>query len=342
MPQLFKNNARALLASGILAGATSLTVEAGKADLFPTANTGTGSVPGPADWFKLVLQDSLGNVEIMYVRTRTAGSAILSNIIRGQEGTTARSWDAGSVCGLRITAVDIESSISAGVNAVQLAGNQAIGGIKTFNETIVGSISGDAGGNAGSVTNGVYTVGDQSIAGIKSFTTAGGLRANAARMTRQDTAAEGGELSFERASDGAIHYYMDTNGSGGTPSWRLVNSPRAAASLTLDNSGNLTVEANVTAFSDERLKTDWAELPGLVEDIAGVKMGTYTRTDTGDRQVGVSAQSLQGVLPEAVMQGANPGDMLSVAYGNAALAACVALAREVVQLRERLAALEAK
>lgn len=45
-------------------------------------------------------------------------------------------------------------------------GSQTVNGTKTFSNTITGSIS----GNAGSVTNGVYTTGDQSIGGIKTFT----------------------------------------------------------------------------------------------------------------------------------------------------------------------------
>lgn len=44
-------------------------------------------------------------------------------------------------------------------NGVYSVGNQTITGTKTFNSKIVGSISGNADGNAGSVTNGVYTNG---------------------------------------------------------------------------------------------------------------------------------------------------------------------------------------
>lgn len=107
MTQLFSNQARALLTAGILAADTSLSIETAKAGLFPIANTGTGSVPATAtDWFKAVLQDSAGNVEIVYVRTRASNSAVLSNVIRAREGTTARDFAAGSVCGLRMTASD--------------------------------------------------------------------------------------------------------------------------------------------------------------------------------------------------------------------------------------------
>jgi len=95
----------------------------------------------------------------------------------------------------------------------------------------------------------------------------------------------------------------------------------------------------VTAFSDERLKTNWRGVGAdFVTYLADVKSGVYERTDADLTQVGVSAQSLQNVLPEAVLT--SPDGLLSVAYGNAALVACVELAREVVSLRARLAALE--
>jgi hypothetical protein len=56
------------------------------------------------------------------------------------------------------------------------------------------------------------------------------------------------------------------------------------------------------------------------------------------RQVGVSAQSLQPLLPEAVLE----GEHLSVAYGNAALAACVELAKELVKLKQEILELKAQ
>jgi hypothetical protein len=109
MSQLFSNAARSTLQANILAGDTSLTVASADADLFPVATTGTGTV-GTAglDYFKMVLEDSSHNKEIIFVRTRAAASAIFSNVLRGQEGTTARAYTAGDVVGLRITALDYQ------------------------------------------------------------------------------------------------------------------------------------------------------------------------------------------------------------------------------------------
>jgi hypothetical protein len=98
---------------------------------------------------------------------------------------------------------------------------------------------------------------------------------------------------------------------------------------------------NVTAYSDERLKKDWAPVAGdFVDRLAKVKHGTYTRTDSEERQAGVSAQDWQKLLAETVLTSAD--GFLSVAYGNAALVAAVKLAERVVALEARIAALEAK
>jgi hypothetical protein len=97
--------------------------------------------------------------------------------------------------------------------------------------------------------------------------------------------------------------------------------------------------ANVTAYSDERVKTNWRNLhPDFVERLAEVKHGIYDRTDQTATQVGVSAQSLQKIMEHAVME--NADGQLSVAYGNAALVSAVELAKRVVDQETRIQQLE--
>jgi hypothetical protein len=110
-----------------------------------------------------------------------------------------------------------------------------------------------------------------------------------------------------------------------------------SANLTF-NGTNLTCGGTVTANSDERLKTNWRDLPeNFVDRLAGVKHGVYDRTDIELTQVGVSAQSLQELLEQAVLMGEDGN--LSVAYGNAALVACIKLAQRVVALEQTVAKL---
>lgn len=305
MPQVFSNNARALLVSGISDTATSLTVEAGKADLFPTANVGTGAIPSTNNWFKVTLQDALGTVEIVYVRTRTAGSAVFSNVLRGQEGTTARNFIAGTVVGLRLTAMDVEGSIAAALNSVQLTGNQTIAGTKTFSSTIAGSIN----GNAATVTNGVYTTGDQTIGGSKTFSSV--LTNSAGRFTTNNTGL--GMYEMHLPGVAARAWYLSTDGITrlGTTNGAGVTSTVLAA---INATGDLTATGNVTAYSDIRLKKDLHVITHALDKLRRLTGYTYTRIDTGERQTGLVAQDVERVLPEAVVS----GEHLSVAYGNLA------------------------
>ena len=107
MAQKYANAARAELAATINDTDAALEIVEGGA-LFPVADTGASAISDAADWFKLTLQDDTG-YEIIFVRTHTSGSVNFTNILRGQEGTTAREFLAGSVVGLRPTAGDAES-----------------------------------------------------------------------------------------------------------------------------------------------------------------------------------------------------------------------------------------
>lgn len=95
MGQLFKNNAYSVLAAGIGAGDLSLSVSPGHGDRFP-------AVTSP-DWAVVTLEDSSKNIEVVKVTARAAGSDAMT-IVRAQEGTTARTWLAGDIVALRVTA----------------------------------------------------------------------------------------------------------------------------------------------------------------------------------------------------------------------------------------------
>jgi hypothetical protein len=106
---------------------------------------------------------------------------------------------------------------------------------------------------------------------------------------------------------------------------------------------SIKASGNVTAYSDERLKTNWRDMPeNFVARLAQVKVGIYDRID-GEQitQVGVSAQSLQNVLPEAITTATDDMQTLSVNYGGAALASAVELAKDNCELRARIERLEA-
>lgn len=135
MAQQFTNNSRALLTASITSTATSIVIESSKADLFPVANVGSGSLPSASSWFKATLQDSTGAVEIVAVRTRTAGSGVLSNVIRGYDGTTALAFVVGTVVGLRITAEDVQTALDLPNQNSVFTGDNSFTGTNEFTGT---------------------------------------------------------------------------------------------------------------------------------------------------------------------------------------------------------------
>lgn len=321
MPILFSNNASAPLAASINAAATTITVVTNQGALFPAAS---GS-----NYYYCTLVDAANNVEIVKVTNRATD---VFTVVRAQEGTTARSYAAADRIELRLTAAGLgnfpqldKTQTFSGVNT--FSGNVTFSASATFNNTITGSIS----GNAGTVTNGVYTTGAQTIGGVKTFSSDVVLN-NALDLSIKSAAGVNTSMVTLTSSDGARWGY-------GTAVVSHNWYTGAVSRMSLNSSGNLSVTGTVTANSDERLKTDWASVAGdFVARLADTKSGVYTRLDTGSRQAGVGAQSLQKLLPEAVLEGED--GTLSVAYGNAALVACVELAKEVVSLRSEVAALK--
>jgi hypothetical protein len=135
--------------------------------------------------------------------------------------------------------------------------------------------------------------------------------------------------------------YIDFHGaSAEVPDYTVRLDGGGAGSTTLNLVGTFVASGNVTAYSDERVKTNWRGLPdGFVGQLAEVKHGTYDRTDQELTQDGVSAQSLRHVLPYSVLEGAD--GKLSVAYGSAALVSAIELAQLAVAQEARIAKLEA-
>ena len=136
---------------------------------------------------------------------------------------------------------------------------------------------------------------------------------------------------FVSGTDVAAAYLFKTNGIEAM----RISAARGVSIGTGSDAGlnNLLVNGTISATSDERLKKDWASLAtNLIEQLAEVKCGSYTRTDTNDRHIGVSAQSLESVIPEAV--NTDETGFKSVVYGNAALVVCIELAKRVVALEK--------
>lgn len=149
-------------------------------------------------------------------------------------------------------------------------------------------------------------------------------------MQAFSTGSNGAIMAFHRGGVFAVNMGLDSDNVIRIGGWSA-----SANRWQLDMSGNGTYAGNVTASSDERFKTNWrGYAPDFVEQLAAIKHGTYDRTDQNLTQDGVSAQSLQLLLPSSVLTGAD--GRLSVNYGGAAMVSAVELAKRVVALETRL------
>jgi hypothetical protein len=96
MTVLLSNNASAAIASSITTSSTTIILAAGQGAEFP--------IPNATDYFYATLVDSSNNLEIVKVTNRSADTL---TVVRAQDGTTARSYTAGSLLELRLVAAVI-------------------------------------------------------------------------------------------------------------------------------------------------------------------------------------------------------------------------------------------
>jgi len=102
-------------------------------------------------------------------------------------------------------------------------------------------------------------------------------------------------------------YYKSPNGH----EFRKNND---TTTFIIDDSGNATAAGEVTANSDERIKTNIKTIENALDKVTQLRGVEYDRTDIEAHQIGVIAQEVEKVLPEVVHD--NENGLKSVAYGN--------------------------
>jgi hypothetical protein len=110
----------------------------------------------------------------------------------------------------------------------------------------------------------------------------------------------------------------------------------ADTGFTTDGAGTLNC-VNITASSDERLKTDITVIENALDKIDQLRGVLFTRTASGEKETGVIAQDLLPVIPEAVRL--DEKGYYSVAYGNLAgllIEAIKELRTEVAEIKKNV------
>lgn len=152
MGALLSNNAIGVLAAGISAGDTSVTVNSGQGALFPLPSAGPVQ-----EYFYATLVDAALNYEIVAC---TARSTDTLTIVRAQDGTTARAFSAGDRIELRPVAQLFRENFFPGGTKMLFAQSFApIGWTKdtTHDNKALRVVSGSAGSGGSTPFTSVFT-----------------------------------------------------------------------------------------------------------------------------------------------------------------------------------------
>ena len=102
-----------------------------------------------------------------------------------------------------------------------------------------------------------------------------------------------------------------TNGTVSASKAVVVDSNKDITGFrNIANTGTITAGGDITAFSDERLKSDIETIDDALYKVMNMRGVSYTKS--AEKGIGVIAQEIEKVLPEVVTD----GEYKSVAYGN--------------------------
>ena len=226
----------------------------------------------------------IANIDVANITTANSGDLVITNAVQDKDITFV-----GDDGGSGITALTLDMSDA---------------GKATFN----GVVDADAG----------VTIDNITIDGTEIDLSSGDLTLDVAGDIVLD--ADGGDVKI---SDDGTHVGSLSNSSSDFVIESIVSdkdiifkgndggSGITALTLDMSGAGAATFNNDVTAFSDERLKTDIKTIENALEKVSQMRGVTFKRDGVGG--TGVIAQEVQPHLPEVIH---DKQEYLSVAYGN--------------------------
>ena len=129
--------------------------------------------------------------------------------------------------------------------------------------------------------------------------------------------ADGGNAVLRDSSSVQFGALSNTSGNLIIKSGTTTAATFSGANVTFAGtlaSGAITSSGNITAFSDERLKTNIKTIESGLDKVSKMRGVTFNRDDKLDS--GVIAQELEEIAPELVKTADDEMGTKSVAYGN--------------------------
>jgi len=281
--------------------------------ILTSAQTLAGAINLPSNGLNVgsgQLRVTGGNVTMSGTLT-TTGAATLSSTLT--VGSTANLQGALNLTGAAAFAstLSVTGATALAANGLNVGSGQlqVTGG----NVNMSGSLT-----VTGTITSAAHTASSLIVSGAASIgTTLGVSGATTLSSTLAVTGATSltGNLSIISGSSertitlGSTGGYFYGNSS--TAGWR---DSSGNARVYWDTSGNFTAAANITAYSDERLKENIQTIDGALGLVGLLRGVHYRHKDTQRDNIGVIAQEVQRVLPQLIHE--DEQGYLSVGYCN--------------------------
>ena len=284
------------------------------------------------------------NVAMLYTRLNTTDGETASSsessddISVGKSGTTTRfkgdvrfekdvdaksSVSVGSTFASKVASAGSLATDSEVASAAANAKSQAIASANSYTDS---EISAEASARASAIASASASATASAVATANAYADAqvsalvnGASSAFDTLKEIQDAMATDAELSA------AINGLTIGNGTvtlsagnglsgGGAISMNQTHNETVSFAMSGSFSGNFTASGDVTAYSDESLKRNIQTIDGALGRVEAIRGVTFDRIADGSTSVGVVAQELEAVLPEAVKTDEN--GLKHVAYGN--------------------------
>jgi hypothetical protein len=292
------NSTLTLATSGIATGSQTWTSNQGTNATFTVDVPATNLAMGGSGDSRTITSSTGTNVSVPVVTTTNAGfmatadKTKLDGIETGAQvnvatnlGITAGTTDGPIVTSSTGTNATLPTATATN-SGVVTTGNQTWAGVKTFNSTITGSISGNAG--TATTLQTARTINGTSFNGSANITILG----NFANRTTNES---GHAVFISTSATGNRAMFTNTN-------YRF-NPSTAELSAT-----------NFNSTSDINKKKNVKTIENALEKVQSVRGVNFEWKDDGRSGTGVIAQEIEAIIPEVVVTDANGNK--TVQYGN--------------------------
>lgn len=257
--------------------------------------------------------------------------AAVSNVVNGAPGALDTLNELAAALGDDANfASNITNSIASKLDSASYTAADVLAKIKTVD----GSGSGLDADLLDGVSSGSFLRSDQNDNMSGQLTMDNNIVMNGnGRQVRWNSPESGDVAMMGYAENWYLFEPEDTAGTqvpGGGRQWMKYTDDTG-----LDVLGNVTATGNVTAYSDERLKSDITTIEKPLEKVMNLRGCNYVKD--GEYEMGVIAQEVEKVIPEVVVDG---DEFKSVAYGNMVGLLIEAIKEQQAQIEELKSKLE--